>query len=780
MVLGLLAGLGPRATLAAPPTVERPATTQVSGRVREAGGSRRGVAGAVVLVVEAPADVRPGREARDPLDPDAVSWTRRAETDAEGNFLLEEVPVGKVRVVVVAGGYARLEQWAEVDAGDRANELDLYLRRDAGSDYRTEVRTERSRSYAVEPEHVIDAQQARRYAGSGDDPLLGAQNLPGVARSPLGLGMIGFRGGDPTEAGHYLDGHPIPRSFHILPIASVLSAPMVDRIELSPGNYSAAYGSFGGGLIAIESRPGGRAGIHGQAHLDLFDLGTTLEGPVGEGSVHVGLRRSHVGDILQAVRALPTANPAFWDYLGRFDHPLGARTQLTVRALGAGDRLTGDETFEFGASFHRFDLALRRTSEDWLIYVSPSLRLDASNLQQGGNELRRHANVYSVRAAFTRRNLVPWLNIEFGSDIVVERWRLRDHTQFNLASLEGEIRTIEDDEDTRGDQLRLGAWISLPMSFGAWQLVPALRANVFAYTGYPRIRPDPRVDLRGPVHERVDLHLALGMYSAPVVVARGEDSDLIEQNGFLGDGLADVPQYLIAYFEPNISIDVDDRSASATYVIHGSAGVQVRLPWELEARATGFWREGLPVTLERFRGDPYYYGRRRSLGLELLLRRSLANDVIDGWLGYTLMWARAEDQAGEWLPAVFDQRHNFVALLGVNLPRNVRVGARFRLVSGNPETPVVGREVVADDGVWFYRPLRAPRGTSYQPMFHQLDLRVDKSWVKDRTRVTTYLDVQNVYNRIYPEVWIYSRDWAERSSLIGLPIYPSLGVQVDF
>jgi outer membrane receptor protein involved in Fe transport len=215
-------------------------------------------------------------------------------------------------------------------------------------------------------------------------------------------------------------------------------------------------------------------------------------------------------------------------------------------------------------------------------------------------------------------------------------------------------------------------------------------------------------------------------------------------------------------------------------VIHGSAGVQLSLPWELEGRATGFWREGLPVELEPIGGEPRHYGRRRSMGMELLLRRSLAGGVLDGWIGYTLMWARVGQPDGTWLPAVFDQRHNFVAMLSARLPHGFQVGARFRLVSGNPENTVVGREIHAFGGDWYHQAIRAPRGTTYQPLFHQLDLRIDKRWTLDRTSVTAYLDVQNVYNRIYPEVWIYSRDWAERRSLLGLPIYPSLGLMVDF
>ncbi|WP_181197305.1 TonB-dependent receptor [Enhygromyxa salina] len=781
LVLG--SSLLARVAAASPPEHERSAVElRVSGRVIEAGGERRGVAGAVVLIVDAPASARPGKRAHEPLDPDAIAWMRRAETDTEGHFVIDEVPAGKVRVVVVAPGYTRFEQWAALDGASGTDELDLYIRPDLRSDYRTVVESEPEPDYAVEPEHVLDGQQGRGYAGSGDDPLLAAQNLPGVARSPLGLGLIGFRGGDPREAGLYVDGHPVPRAFHVLPIASVLSPPMVAQVQLSPGNYSAAYGSFGGGLVEIESRPGGREGIHGQAHLDLFDFGTTVSGAVGKGSVHVGVRRSHVGDVLRAIDALPVGSPHFWDYLARFDYPLRPGHELTVRALGAGDRLTDDELFDFGASFHRFDLEYRRSSEDWTMLVSPSLRLDGSRLIRGNSELRRVAEVYSLRAAFTRRTQLPWLKLEFGSDLVVERWRRQQRVEQVFYTFDGEQVPYAEPrvDNSRGDQMRLGMWFGVPLELGAWRLVPAARANLFAYSGYPQLRLDPRVDLRGPVHPRVELLAALGMYSTPVVLVRTADSDLIDEDGEIGDGRADVPQYLLTYFEPGIQTDAEDRSSSATYVIHASTGVRVDLPWDLEARATGFWREGLPKTLDRTGRDPYYYGRRRSMGLELLLRRSLVSGVVDGWVGYTLMWARVDTEDGSWLPAVFDQRHNFVALLSANLPRGFRLGLRFRLVSGNPETPVVGRQIGSNNGRWSYRPIRAPRGTTYQPLFHQLDLRLDKQWVLDRTSVTAYLDVQNVYNRLYPEVWIYTSDWAERRSLIGLPIYPSLGVQVDF
>ena len=65
-------------------------------------------------------------------------------------------------------------------------------------------------------------------------------------------------------------------------------------------------------------------------------------------------------------------------------------------------------------------------------------------------------------------------------------------------------------------------------------------------------------------------------------------------------------------------------------------------------------------------------------------------------------------------------------------------------------------------------------------MFHQLDLRVDKRWILDRASVTGYVDVQNVYNRANPDSIFYRYDFREPASFVGLPIFPAIGVRVDY
>lgn len=802
-LLAFALAMTPMQTWAAPPDEAEqeavdPELVTVSGQLREAGGSRAPISGATVMIVEAPEHVRPGKPARDPLDPESVTWVLQTESDAEGRFTIAEVPRGKIRVVIVAGGYERFEQWAAADP--EAAPLDLFVVPEQSGAFRTEVEVERER--ISEPTHVIDGQQARHYAGGGDDPVLVALNLPGAARTPGGFGLLSLRGGNPTETGVYLDGHPIPRAFHIVPIASVLSPPLTDRVEISPGNYGPGFGSFGAGLVEIYSRAGRRDGIHGETHLDLFDLGTTLEAPVGAGSVHFGLRRSHIDGVLLGVERVVGDTgilfPNYWDYLGRFDYPLNDHHRITVRALGAGDRLRArgkdpqpgePNLFQFASSFHRFDFDYRYERAKWRVLVSPSIRLDSSRLEQD-LLIRRDATVFSGRVQVENR-IRDWLTLEAGSDVVYEHWRRRERfAQFVGGDIYDDDQLAEDREFD-GEQLRLGVWLATAFRVRGWTIVPSLRANLFHYAGKPLFRLDPRLDIRGRVHDQVTVFGRVGMFAVPVVLTSGGvSSGLITRNGSIFDGIADVPPYLIAFFDPGIEGELREGSAGATHAIHASTGVEAALPWELDFRGTLFWREVLttsvPVYFEDGTSDIINSSRRRSAGVELLLRRALGAH-LDGWIGYTLMWARSRSindsiqPPPKWLPSTFDQRHNLVILLSASLPRGFRLGMRFRVVSGNPEAPVLAGEAVssAEYGT-VYRPIRGEFGSAYQPVFHQLDLRLDKVWVRDRVSVTAYIDVQNVYNYIYPEVPVYTRDWSQRASLIGLPIYPSLGVQISY
>ena len=69
---------------------------------------------------------------------------------------------------------------------------------------------------------------------------------------------------------------------------------------------------------------------------------------------------------------------------------------------------------------------------------------------------------------------------------------------------------------------------------------------------------------------------------------------------------------------------------------------------------------------------------------------------------------------------------------------------------------------------------------SFLPPFHQLDLRIDKTWIFNNWMFTAYLDLQNAYNRANPEGYSYNFDSSEKRIRSGLPIIPIIGVKGEF
>ena len=106
-------------------------------------------------------------------------------------------------------------------------------------------------------------------------------------------------------------------------------------------------------------------------------------------------------------------------------------------------------------------------------------------------------------------------------------------------------------------------------------------------------------------------------------------------------------------------------------------------------------------------------------------------------------------------------------------------GVRFRLASGDPETPVIGSAYDADSDI--YWPIYGEVNSEREPLFHQLDVRVDKKFdFYDVIDVSVYLEVQNVYNRRNVEDYRYNYDYSKQTYLYGLPIIPSLGLKIEY
>ncbi|MBI3178611.1 MAG: TonB family protein, partial [Deltaproteobacteria bacterium] len=183
-------------------TQEAPAN--LTGLVREA-GTRVPLAGAAIL----------------------VEGAVLAASGEDGRFSLR-VPAGPLRVVVRSAHHEPYETEVTVRA-DEGVELRVYLVRTSLSPFETVVRTRAEQSEVSKVE--LNRREVSRVPGTFGDPVRVIENLPGMARTPGGLGgALLVHGARPSATAVTLDGVLIPLLYHFGGLTSVVNAEFLENI----------------------------------------------------------------------------------------------------------------------------------------------------------------------------------------------------------------------------------------------------------------------------------------------------------------------------------------------------------------------------------------------------------------------------------------------------------------------------------------------------------------------------------------------------------------------
>lgn len=726
-----------------------------------------------------------------------------ALTDASGRFVLVGVPAGQVEIVALAAGYD-LHLESVVVAGGGRQQLNVELAREGeGGDNVMVIEERREASDPVVRKITVD--EIQRVPGTFGDAVRVVQNLPGVARSPFGLGFLIVRGTEPDDTGTYVDGIRVPLIFHFGGLTAVINSDMLDRVDFLPGGYGVRYGRNLGGVVDVATKEVVPQESSGYADIDLIDTTLYYTRPVGEGGgLTLSVRRSYIDTVIRPVlpRILPEDSdaafqlPVYEDYQLLYDAALNDTNRLHVLLFGSRDRFnltSGDppasvdplivEGGNAGLTVTNHKLVARWTfvpNADFTHKLTFGLGPDGNRINVGA--IKIEASPFSI---FLRDDVYwsvkPWLRLRAGVDSLFYLYNFSLTLPFAVDTTDLDPLG-EPDPDTleaRGAAFSPSPYVEVDVEpLDGLRITPGLRMDPFlawqeSYEGllYSSASFDPRVSFRYKLARRTNIKGSVGRFTnVPQPFAINPD--------FGGDPSLR-PEWAL-----QSSIGFEHRFTDAIG-LDGSVyrGVLKDL---VVIAATEAGTSGRPSFVAE--------GGGINQGLEVLLRHDPIDSGFFGWISYTYQQAERNDQIDNacprvgdtpapagcvpWYPFDYDQTHILTLVASQKLPRGWEVGMRFRYTTGTPYTPVVDSYYDVDsDG---YVGLSGSRNSERFPAFHQLDLRVDKKFDVRWGELSTALEVLNVYNRANPEALQYNFDYSQSKFVSGIPIFPAFGIKAKF
>lgn len=716
-------------------------------------------------------------------EPVAGAWvtvgTLETASEDDGTFRVAGVAFGRLEVVVVAAGYR--VYFGSARLGD---DLVVRLLPDAGS----ELIRVAGHAPTGPPLH-LDTTAIRTQPGAGNDVLRALQSMPGVARTPYGLGGLALRGTAPRDTKVFLDGIEVPLLYHFGGLASFMPTGAVDQVTLEPGGASVRYGRGLGGVAVVTSKTGRRDRWRSGGELSLIHAAALAEGPGPlEGSWLVGARRSYFDAIIKGASLDLSLLPRYMDGQLRWESGDGrwmamlfaSDDKLTLQndpstTSGGGFDTSNVKSFLYVSRFARLAMRYRAVRGATKLSVLPSIGIDdvnaRANHQNIDKGMRKTQIPVSLRAELATAAL--------GGTVLVGLdggWQRHRYDMINTpppSPLDPSPNMVVQRELTRW-AADLGMYVeqSWFVADERVEVRPGLRADHFGLSSQTTL--DPRVSATVRLPDDLTVQQALGRYHAPPLVT---DLDPI-----FGDRVM-LGATAISTATTVKKIVGDDKELSGT-VYYQHLG---QLPVDAITAATpttanGGTESGGVLGISRELVDTqfgsYSYregiGTGHAYGLELIARRNVGRWT--GWVAYTYArsYRRNPTKGNVLLPYVLDQPHSLTVVGTTALGRHWRLGGRFRFTSGNPYTPVAGA-YQDDDGDWV--PVDGPLLARRLPDFAQLDLRVDRSWKRPWGVMNLYIDLQNISNRRNVEGVTYNSDFSRVSQTRGLPIFPSIGVE---
>jgi len=704
-----------------------------------------------------------------------VGGAYRATTESAGTFRISPVAPGDYVLNVSTVGYRLIKRPFHLDEGETKDfeiilSPDTFRRTDTVEVSAGPFETVRQDSPST---LVLAGNDAKNLASVlADDPLRAVQGLPGVSSNDDFDARFSLRGADYDRIGLYVDGILLHLPFHTIESAgasgsaTAFNGDMIEALELHAGAWPARFGDRTGGVLDVHSRDGSRTQPSVRASVSPSNVGFMAEGPLGSGhrgSWLVGARKGFIQYLLQRMNADQSIAFDMSDVQGRLAYDLTPHNNVSLNILESYSNLDRSSAKSklginslMGAAYHFTfaNLAWRYTPTGSLLVANHAAWMREKFDNTNPNELPLAGGHYGE---WVWDGSATWIwNSRAPLDVGWSVRRLHDSGYTNQFLTASPYVRLLDRADGTG--LRQGGYAQQ-----SWTLAG----------GHVHLTAGARWD-----HHSLDGVSALSPAASLAVIATGSTR--------LNFGWGQYVQY------PEISYLTSPLGGAHLLperATHAIAAVERRFGDRTRMRLEFYQREDRDLLYRPFYDPRMVNGKvlvppvnpplRNSLrgyarGFEFLAERRSANGLT-GWVSYAFGRTRQRDGVEHTVfPSDYDQKHTINVFVGYRIRTSVNLSVKWMYGSGFPYPGFLRRQ-----GSTYY--LSEARNQLRFAAYQRLDWRINKSWTKDRYKLTLYGEVVNLANRAnyrFSSFNSYNSKTGQVSITVDklFPILPSAGV----
>ncbi len=616
---------------------------------------------------------------------------------------------------------------------------------------------------------TIGLAEIERNPGGNRDISNVLKSFPGVASTPAFRNDIIIRGGSPSENRFYLDGVEVPVINHFQTQGAsggptgIINVNLIRNVDFLSGAFPAARGNALSSVLEFNQVDGNRDKWKYRFALGSSDAAFKADGPIGKNSSFIGSARVSYLQFLFKALKLPFL-PTYYDYQFKYKWNINPKNEISIISLGAIDRmklnLSENETekqryllntipvnnqwnYTLGLVYKRYakngthSFVLSRNMFDNRVVKYKDN--DESNPDNLNTDYHSQESENKFRYEYLYRK-GSW-KIVSGAGVEYSRYYNRSYIKFATPAGPDTLNAISTLHLWQGSVFTQA---SRTFFKERWVLSLGLRFdnnNFNAHMANPLNQFSPRLSSSVRITEWMSFNAHVGRYfqrpSYTLMGYRNNQDELANKS--LKYIRAD---HFIAGFDftPTSTTKI---TLEGFYKAYAQYPFSLRDSISLANQGAGFSVVGNEPADSR--------GKGRAYGLEFMIQQKIWKGFY-GILSYTYVVSEFQDKNNAFIPSNWDNRHLLTLTSGYKFKRNWEVGLRWRYVGGAPFTPIdtnLSLQTTVYDiyqrGISDNDKINAERGRA----FHQLDLRVDKSWFFKKWSLNIYVDVQNVYNFKY-------------------------------